>query len=173
MKVMKIKLQKQDAFIILAFVMMLILFISSSMTYHQQTSVPFLEKYLTGKPFETFLERFSLDYSGSEISIQAVGYYKFLEFFIRKGAHFGTYFLLGSFLYLGIKDRMNVKWLAAFLCVLASLGYAATDEFHQMITGDRTPLFQDVMLDGTGALCGILLCILCELIYLRVKRKEN
>ena len=84
---MKIKLQKQDAFIILAFVMMLILFISSSMTYHQQTSVPFLEKYLTGKPFETFLERFSLDYSGSEISIQAVGYYKFLEFFIRKGAH--------------------------------------------------------------------------------------
>lgn len=71
------------------------------MTYHQQTSVPFLEKYLTGKPFETFLERFSLDYSGSEISIQAVGYYKFLEFFIRKGAHFGTYFLLGSFLYLG------------------------------------------------------------------------
>ncbi len=98
---------------------------------------------------------------------------KFLEFFIRKGAHFGTYFLSGSFLYLGIKDRMNVKWLAAFLCVLASLGYAATDEFHQMITGDRTPLFQDVMLDGTGALCGILLCILCELIYLRVEKKRE
>ena len=154
-------------FIILAFVMMLILFISSSMTYHQQTSVPFLEKYLTGKPFEAFLERFSLDYAGSEISIQAVGYYKFLEFFIRKGAHFGTYCLLG------IKDRMNIKWLAAFLCVLASLGYAATDEFHQMLTGDRTPLFQDVMLDGTGALCGILLCILCGLIYRWFKRREN
>ncbi len=145
------------------------------MTYHQQTSVPFLEKYLTGKPFETFLERFSLDYSGSEISIQAVGYYKFLEFFIRKGAHFGTYFLyvqdVSSMLV--AETAAPIKWLAAFLCVLASLGYAATDEFHQMITGDRTPLFQDVMLDGTGALCGILLCILCELIYLRVKRKEN
>ena len=100
---MKIKVQKQDAFIILAFVMMLILFISSSMTYHQQTSVPFLEKYLTGKPFETFLERFSLDYSGSEISIQAVGYYKFLEFCMQPNFVSGT-------ITTDNKENRNIKW---------------------------------------------------------------
>lgn len=40
-----------------------------------------------------------------------------------------------------------------------SLGYAALDEFHEMLTGGRTPLFQDVILDGIGALTGILLII--------------
>lgn len=166
---MRIKLRRQDWFIIAAFFMMLVLFISSSMTYRQQTSVPFLERCLKGMPLRGFLEQFSLKYAGSVISVKTSGYYKFIEFFIRKGAHFGTYFLLGSFLYLGVRDRMNVTWLSAFMCVLASLGYAATDEFHQMLTGGRTPLFQDVMLDGTGALCGILLCILVGAVRRRIK----
>ena len=31
------------------------------------------------------------------------------------------------------------------------------DEYHQMLTGGRTPLFQDVMLDSAGALTAVLL----------------
>lgn len=132
-----------------------ILFVSSSMTYKQQTSVPFLEKYLTSRPLETFLSHISFDYAGKTISIQAVGYYRFVEFFIRKAAHFGTYFLLAVFTYLGLVGRLSSKkaFMSAFILAVA---YASFDEFHQMLTGGRTPLVQDVLLDSCGALCGIL-----------------
>lgn len=132
------------------------LFVSSSMTYAQQTSVPFLGKYLTDRPFEALLSHISFDYAGKTISIQADGYYKFIEFFIRKGAHFGTYFLLAAFTYVGLDGRLSSKgaFVSAFSLAVA---YASFDEFHQMLTGGRTPLVQDVILDSCGALCGILI----------------
>ncbi|KRN08712.1 VanZ family protein [Liquorilactobacillus mali KCTC 3596 = DSM 20444] len=137
---------------------MAILFISSSMTYKQQTSVPFLEKYLSGEPFKNILGGVSFDYATEKISIAEVGYFKFVEFFLRKGAHFFFYFLMGTFLYLGLKKRLKSILLTVVTAFLATVGYAALDEFHQMITGGRTPLFQDVILDGIGAIVGIL-CI--------------
>ena len=48
--------------------------------------------------------------------------------------------------------------LVAFFSWLSATGYAALDEFHQMLTGGRTPLFQDVILDSLGALTGVLIC---------------
>ena len=48
-------------------------------------------------------------------------------------------------------------WLSAFFGWLAATGYAGMDEYHQMLTGGRTPLFQDVMLDSAGALTAVLL----------------
>lgn len=146
-----------DWYLLLALLVMVVLFISSSMTYKQQTSVPFLERYLTSKPGLGILKHVSLDYAGHVDSIKTIGYYKLVEFFIRKTAHFSTYFLLGLFLFLGLKDRIRNIFLTGAVCWLASLGYAATDEFHQMLTGGRTPLFQDVMLDGAGALTAIVI----------------
>ena len=74
---------------------MILLFISSSMTYKEQSSVPFLQKYLTSQPFKDILSQVSFSYGHSVISIKEVGYYKFVEFFIRKLAHFSTYFVMG------------------------------------------------------------------------------
>lgn len=163
--------RKTDWFLILAVLMMIGLFYSSAMTYHQQTSVPFLERLLQHEPLKQWLSQFTLHYAGSEQSVQVSGYFKFVEFFIRKGAHFGTYFLLGLFSYLGLRPRLEGRGLAVIFSWLSATGYAATDEFHQMLTGDRTPLFQDVMLDSFGALTGIGLFIIIEWLFRRKKRR--
>lgn len=47
---------------------------------------------------------------------------------------------------------MKIWWLTSVLAWLSATGYAGLDEFHQMLTGDRTPSFQDVMLDSMGGI---------------------
>ncbi|AQY51788.1 VanZ family protein [Listeria weihenstephanensis FSL R9-0317] len=144
-------------FIGLALVIIVTLFISSSQTYEQQSLVSNLDKILANKPFEKQLSAISFHYAGSEISIAAKGYSSFVEFFIRKGAHFFSYAVLGFSLFVGLGAWLKKSWLILTLSAGIPLAYAALDEFHQMLTGGRTPLVQDVMLDFTGALFGILI----------------
>jgi VanZ family protein len=146
-------------YILLALGIMAILFVSSSMTYHQQTTVPLLERYLAAKPFENQLSHISFTYGGQVVSVQVAGYFKFIEFFMRKAAHYFIYLGLGTCFALALRKRLDGKILTIFVCTLMSLGYAALDEFHELLTGGRTPLFQDVILDGIGALTGILLVV--------------
>lgn len=147
-----------NAYLVIAFIMMGILFYSSSQTYEQQSSVPLLERLLVNEPFKSSLSNIRFSYAGSPISVEESGYFKFVEFFIRKGAHFGTYFILGGSLFLGIIPKLKNVGLSFMYAWLSATGYAAMDEFHQMLTGGRSPLFQDVMLDSSGAfLAGLLL----------------
>lgn len=148
----------------------LVLFISSSMPYTKQTSVPFLEQHLAQKPLENWLSQISFRYAGKEISIANIGYYKFVEFFIRKGAHFGTYFLLGGLTALGLARYWSKLGHVAFVSWALATLYAETDELHQMLTGDRTPLIQDVILDSCGALLGVMLAVL--FLY-RLQKRRN
>ncbi|WP_125587643.1 VanZ family protein [Companilactobacillus jidongensis] len=141
----------------------LILFYSSSMTYKQQTSVPFLERTLghSDKPFYGGLSKIKFNYGGKIQSIENDGYYHFVEFFIRKGAHFSIYLLLGLFLCLAVyKYFSKNKFLMMLIPWLATTGLAAFDEFHQGLTGGRTPSVTDVILDSMGALTGILVLML-------------
>lgn len=146
----------------IAFVMMAILFVSSSMTYEQQSQVSLLDRLLSSEPLKGAMSSISFTYAGSKVSISTLGYSKFIEFFIRKGAHFGSYFLLGGSLFLGLHPKMKQKQLllTGLFAWFSATGYAAMDEFHQMLTGGRTPLFQDVMLDSVGALTACILIIL-------------
>ncbi|MQS76805.1 VanZ family protein [Companilactobacillus halodurans] len=149
----------------------LILFYSSSMTYEEQTSVPFLEKYLKGKPLSNFLKTISFRYGGKQQSLSNDGYYNFVEFFIRKGAHFGTYFVLGILLCLALYLYFEKNLvLQLFIPWMTTTGLAAFDEFHQGLTGGRTPSVVDVILDSSGAITGILIIIL--VLYL-VSKHEN
>ncbi len=151
------RLSRDNWWLVLALVIMVLLFISSSQTYKQQTSVPFLERWLANEPFKQLLSGISFKYVVQEVSIASSGYFKFVEFFIRKGAHFGSYFLIGLGGYMGYKNRIKQTGLTIIVVWLAATGYAALDEFHQSLTGGRTPLFQDVLLDATGALTAIIL----------------
>lgn len=151
---------------------LLVLFYSSSMTYKQQTSVPFLEKYLQNKPFEESLKQVGFNYGGKYQSVANDGYYKFVEFFIRKGAHFGIYLLLGVFLALAlVKYFRGHYFLMIFVPWMATTGLAALDEFHQGLTGGRTPMVSDVILDSVGALVGIIILTLCFFIIDSKKSK--
>ncbi|MBO0470093.1 VanZ family protein [Enterococcus sp. DIV0242_7C1] len=163
---MKKQLKNSNLYIAFAFLIMAILFFSSSQTYEQQSQVGLLDNVLSSKPFAAQLKGISFSYAGSEVSIKAMGYAKFIEFFIRKGAHFGTYFLLGGSWFIGLNMKLKQPLLVGVVSWLAATGYAGLDEYHQMLTGGRSPLFQDVMLDSFGALSAVFLC----LIVLGIKR---
>lgn len=152
--------------LVLAVIIMAVLFVSSSMTYQQQTSIPFLQKYLVSKPFESLINQINFHYGDLWVSVNNGGYFKVIEFFIRKFAHFSTYFLLGAGLFIGLEKKIRNKFITASIVFIFAALYAASDEFHQMLTGGRTPMIQDVILDSFGALCAIIIIIIIEKIRL-------
>lgn len=150
-----------------------VLFYSSSMTYKQQTSVPFLEKYLKNEPFKNNISNIGFHYGGKYQSLKNDGYYHFVEFFVRKGAHFSIYLLLGVCLCLALYSYFKGNnFLRIFIPWLVTTGLAAFDEFHQGLTGGRTPLVDDVILDSAGALTGIIILMLV-LYVINHFRKHN
>lgn len=144
-------------FLVIAFAVMALLFFSSAQTYEQQSQIGLLGRLLHNEPFKASLSKISFDYAGTNISIHTNGYFHFVEFFVRKGAHFLTYFILGFSWFLGLMPRIKSYSLTVIIAWLAATGYAGLDEFHQMLTGGRTPLFQDVVLDSCAALAAVLL----------------
>ncbi|ALV22931.1 MAG: VanZ family protein [Carnobacterium sp.] len=164
---------KDNLFIGLALVIMGVLFYSSSQPYEEQSVTPLLNQLLAKEPLKNLLSGIHFTYASGEVSIDALGYSEFIEFFIRKAAHFGTYFLLGLFWFLGLKNKMTSISLAAFISWLLATGYAALDEFHQGITPNRTPLLQDVTLDSVGALTAIGLALLFFVFHKNKKRTKK
>lgn len=146
---------KDTIFILLAFVIMILLYFSSSMSYQDQNVQPVLERILAGEPLRDLFENIRFSYAGKEISIQMSGYTGFIEFFVRKAAHFGSFFLLGTFWFLGLKNKSSSYILAALLAFLLTAGYASFDELRQSFNPNRTALMEDVFLDSMGALTGI------------------
>ena len=156
---MKRNFKNPYLYLVIGLVTMVILFISSSQTYQQQSQVGLLEKILKNEPLKKSLHNIAFNYAGSEVSIAAKGYFSFVEFFIRKGAHFVTYFILGGSFTLALYYKQKNFWWGSFFGILSATGHAALDEFHQMLTGDRTPLFQDVVLDMSGALTAVVIIL--------------
>lgn len=150
---------KDNLFILGALLIMAGLFYSSSMPYSDQSVTPLLDQLLSGEPFKGILSSIEFMYAGSEVSIAAQGYSGFVEFFIRKGAHFFIYFLLGLCWFMGLKNRMDSLPLTILVSFLLAAGYASFDEFHQGLTPERTPLLEDILLDTVGALTGIVLSL--------------
>lgn len=148
-----------NIYLALAFIVMAVLYYSSSMSYEDQTVQPLLHQWLENEPLRGLLERVEFTYAGSEISVQSNGYIGFIEFFIRKGAHFVSYFFLGLFWFLGLRNRVDNLYLVALLSMMLSIGYASFDELRQSFHPNRTALMEDVILDSAGALVGIVMGI--------------
>lgn len=148
---------KDQLYLAIPFIMMFILYQSSSMTYREQSITGTLDNLLQNKPFYNVFSSVEFLYGGKVISIQSEGYFAFIEFFIRKAAHFFTYFIIGFFWLLGLRKRVREEWLTILLSLLLALGYASFDELRQSFNPERTALMADVILDGAGALVGILL----------------
>jgi len=141
-----------------AIMIMGLLFFSSTMTYSDQSQVSNLEHFLRNEPFFDLFSRVRFYYAGSEVSVGHLGYFRFVEFFVRKGAHFFSYFFLGICWFIGLKNKFRSDYfLFALLAFLAAAGYGGLDEAHQMFTHERSPLFEDVLLNSSGALVGVVL----------------
>lgn len=78
---------------------------------------------------------------------------KRLNTLLRKMAHFGLYFLLGLGLTGTIGRRKGVP--AALAVVVLGGLFAASDEFHQSFSQDRTSCGRDVALDTCGVAAGL------------------
>ena len=106
---------------------------------------------------------------------------------IRKGAHFTEYAILGIFSILtllthlcaskgqsitkNLKKHLSLNIMFSFIF---SMLYAISDEIHQGFTEDRYPSPFDVMIDSSGALCGILFTVLMfYLFHIKKAQKEH
>lgn len=122
-----------------------ILFISSGQTYEQQTLIPALQRYLPSEPFKGFLSLFQIPYWGTTVSVEERGYYAFIEFVIRKASHVLIFGLI-ALAVLNMLPKPKV-WIA--FAVASAIAFV--DEYHQSLTGGRTPTVHDVLLDMFGA----------------------
>ncbi|MDI2585881.1 VanZ family protein [Psychrobacillus sp. NEAU-3TGS] len=144
--------------------LLIVVFISSGQTAEQQSLIPVLEKWLPGKPLESFLSLFQIPYWGILVSIEERGYYAFVEFLIRKGTHF-LYF---GVIALAIFAALPTRKFRTITAIVLTMLFAVADELHQSFTSGRTASAQDVILDTAGAITALLL-----LTYVRRKRRKS
>jgi VanZ family protein len=134
-----------------------VIFFFSSQPYEKQDLKPGLLSKVDLSFVEKTADNVSFEYATSEVSINQLGVQKFVEFFIRKGAHLSIFALLGFFFYRALKyEGINTKNSIIFSLIFLAF-YATSDEIHQHYTGNRTPLVQDVLLDFIGGTFGVLL----------------
>ena len=100
--------------------------------------------------------------------------YKSMNAKVRKSAHFGIYFILGS-LVTGSSWLYTKKWFATFLMGISiPTTVAVLDEFNQGFKG-RTSSISDVMLDMFGAIFGtvfVLMIIFAWVVYIRLRKRR-
>ncbi|HEV3099697.1 MAG TPA: VanZ family protein [Candidatus Udaeobacter sp.] len=97
-----------------------------------------------------------------------------IHFIVRKCAHLGEYAVLGLLLLRAAIFMTNLKWSLAMLYVsvwVACLFVATTDEFHQTFVASRGASATDIMIDGAGAILGLL--IGASFVMARSKRPQK
>lgn len=78
---------------------------------------------------------------------------------VRKAAHMIEFAFLAFLLLRALSNgREGFRRWAPVAWVLAT-AFAASDEFHQVFVSNRNGTIQDVAIDSTGALLGVLACI--------------
>lgn len=135
----------------------LLIFYFSTQTYQEQSLIPLLRELLPGQPFEETLSKIQIEYWGRLISVETRGYYYFLEFFIRKFAHLFLFGCLAIALFRVIMLFRPRLFTAVIWSLIGTGIYAVTDEYHQSVTGGRTALAKDVVLDLTGAIVAMII----------------
>ncbi|MFJ7913664.1 MULTISPECIES: VanZ family protein [unclassified Lysinibacillus] len=151
--------------ILLAF--LVILTISSSMTYEQQSIIPELEQVLANKPFEKQLSVFKIPYWDTVVSVEERGYFKFVEFLIRKLTHFVGFGCIA----LGIYFAWGKRRFAAGVAIAGTALIAMLDEMRQSFTPERMMSGQDVMLDTAGAIVFVGMAVLVRKIFNRQRAR--
>lgn len=140
---------------------------SSSQAYVDQDLRPFLNEHFSLDWVRTYFGSVQFFYAGREISVDFLGPAAFIEFFIRKGAHFLVFFLLGFSFYSAISRKKGASYKKIFYSFLFVVVCAIFDEIHQYFNGGRTALVEDVILDSVGGLTGIFFA------YISNKRKKG
>lgn len=95
-----------------------------------------------------------------------------IEYFIRKAAHMTEFAILAILLYIWIGRWQLTRLRRYGLAVILTMAYACSDEFHQLFVEGRAGQISDVAVDSIGALLGLMLFILLQGIFIKLKRRE-
>ncbi len=75
------------------------------------------------------------------------------DFYIRKAAHIGEYFILSFLYYYALTKSAQISRARRLVfTIFLAVIYAITDEFHQSFVFDRTGKIIDVFIDSFGVL---------------------
>lgn len=115
-----------------------------------------------------------------------------VTFFVRKGAHFTEYTILGVLLFLFYwqwrpdillarecskkkkADLSQVRWRRVWMAAwVTGTLYAVSDEFHQMFMGGRSSQIRDVCIDSSGAALGCLIAFFAAMILIRIVKRAD
>lgn len=77
---------------------------------------------------------------------------------VRKAAHVTEYAILTGLLFRALRWSIDSLGRRAFIALLPALIFAPVDEFHQSFVPSRTSSPIDVLIDYSGAICGIVIC---------------
>ena len=85
-----------------------------------------------------------------------------IHFALRKLGHLIEYAVLAAFLWRALRNgtsmRAKMSTLFAGVWVVCAI-FAATDEFHQSFIASRSASLLDVMIDTSGAVVGLAICV--------------
>lgn len=152
-------------FLILSLIWMVVIFTFSSRDGTTSSGDSLKVGLTTGKIFVPEFEKKSM----AEQIAFALG----IDHPIRKLAHSTEYAVLGILL-IGVFYLPDKKFVSYLLAYIFSVIYAATDEYHQLFVPGRSGEVKDVMIDGFGAICGILfVAIIIHIINRRRMKSRN
>lgn len=87
------------------------------------------------------------------------------SYYVRKGAHFSIYLLMGILGWLFFDSLGFRAGKALLLTLIFAFLYAGSDELHQHFVPGRSGQFTDVLLDTLGASAGMLLAMLVHKVW--------
>ncbi|MFB4159309.1 VanZ family protein [Geomicrobium sp. JSM 1781026] len=140
-------------------VVLVLIFVSSTMSYEMQDIRPLLASLPGLGLFSQTFGWVSFTYGASVISIEALGAAGFIEFFVRKGTHVAVFAVLAFLVYRLFNGIGFATMKSASITMLIGVGFATFDEMRQAFHPDRSGMWQDVLLDTIGVVIGLMIAI--------------
>lgn len=95
------------------------------------------------------------------------------EHVIRKLGHFAEFAVLGALLMLCVRIYTKRYLQNIFIPLFGSLAAGVTDEMIQLTSSGRSSEVRDVVIDFSGAVTGIIICVLCIILYNRISSNRK
>lgn len=169
MKKNKYKLQPIVLLVLAAWVVAIFAF--SSETYQQQTIIPLLKRLWTEEQIVAGIPDWHIAYHGYLYSAHRDPYH-FIEFIFRKLSHLFMYGMLGMLVFVLLRGLVRPLFVRALLTAGAVAALAYADEWNQSRSAGRVSTLNDVVIDVTGALMGIIVVSGASLLFNRSHRQS-
>lgn len=101
------------------------------------------------------------------------GYAEMLDYPVRKIAHMTEYAILSLFCYGFYLSLSQTGGRCSLLAAVTAIGYAATDEFHQLFVPGRAGRISDVCIDSVGIVLMLLILPLIGKIWRKHCEKQT